>query len=190
MKEVLKRIFGAITEEQIKQFHEELGKRFVSKADFNSKLSEIASLKEALSGAETGNAMVEQLAAMQKRYDEETELMHQEMDRLKFDHAVELALAGSHAKNTKAVRALLDTKSLSLGENGVEGLSEQLAKIRKENGYLFEDIPMPGLGGRGNFARAGGPSLSREEFQKMNYAERMALFRDNRSLYEQLTGQR
>jgi len=62
------------------------------------------------------------------------------LSALKFDHALEGALAGAKAKSLKAVSALLDRSALSLGEDGsIVGLSDQLAKIKTENDFLFED---------------------------------------------------
>lgn len=46
MKEILTQLFGeAVTDDAIKQFNAELGKKFVAKADFNAKVEEIKTLK-------------------------------------------------------------------------------------------------------------------------------------------------
>lgn len=46
MKEILTQLFGeAVTEEALKTFNAELGKKFVAKADFNAKGEEIKTLK-------------------------------------------------------------------------------------------------------------------------------------------------
>lgn len=59
--------------------------------------------------------------------------------QIKFDHAMENALRGAKAKNAKAVRALLDESGLKIKEDGsIDGLSDQLDKVRAENDYLFE----------------------------------------------------
>ena len=48
MKAILTQLFGeAVTEDTLKQFNAELGKKFVAKADYNSKLEEIKGLAEA-----------------------------------------------------------------------------------------------------------------------------------------------
>lgn len=59
---------------------------------------------------------------------------------LKFDYALEGALTGAKAKNSKAVRALLNAEGLKLNEadGSIIGLKEQLEKIKSENDYLFE----------------------------------------------------
>ena len=46
MKEILTQLFGdAVTDDAIKQFNAELGKKFVAKADFNAKVEEVKTLK-------------------------------------------------------------------------------------------------------------------------------------------------
>ena len=46
MKEILTQLFGdAVTDDAMKQFNSELGKKFVAKADFNAKVEEVKTLK-------------------------------------------------------------------------------------------------------------------------------------------------
>lgn len=46
MKEILTQLFGnAVTDDAMKQFNAELGKKFVAKADFNAKVEEIKTLR-------------------------------------------------------------------------------------------------------------------------------------------------
>ncbi len=68
----------------------------------------------------------------------EVKALQDELNRVKLDGALEVALMKSGAKNTKAVRALLDRDSLSLKDGVLSGFSEQIAKVRTENGYLFD----------------------------------------------------
>ncbi len=68
-----------------------------------------------------------------------------QLEAMQFDHALESALSGAKARNTKAVCALLETDKLKLNKDGtLTGLSEQLDKIKAENDYLFEsEAPVP-----------------------------------------------
>lgn len=62
-----------------------------------------------------------------------------EIAKIKFDHALDVALTGAKAKNAKAVKALLNMEALKLIEDGsILGLSEQLEKIKSEADYLFD----------------------------------------------------
>lgn len=46
MKEILTQLFGdAVTDDAMKQFNAELGKKFVAKADFNARVEEVKTLK-------------------------------------------------------------------------------------------------------------------------------------------------
>lgn len=76
-----------------------------------------------------------------------------EIEKLKFDHALEGALTEARAKNPKAVKALLNFENLKLAEGGkIVDLDAQLKVIKEENDYLFEsDQPVPKIvtGGQG-----------------------------------------
>ena len=53
MKEILTQLFGeAVTEDALKQFNAELGKKFVAKRDYNSKIEKIKTLEDANSSLE------------------------------------------------------------------------------------------------------------------------------------------
>lgn len=75
------------------------------------------------------------------------------INEMKFEFALSRAVAESKAKNTKAVRALLDIDGMKQNGDEIVGLKEQLEKIKAENDYLFggEETPPPftkgGMGG-------------------------------------------
>ena len=62
-----------------------------------------------------------------------------ELSAIKLNNALEMALIKGKAKNTKAVKALLDTESIKLDGDKLLGLEEQLAKLKTDNSYLFEE---------------------------------------------------
>ena len=72
--------------------------------------------------------------------------LEKDIEKVKFDSAVELKLATSGARNTRALRGLIDMDKLSMGDNGLEGFDEQLEVIKAENDYLFT-VPTPMAGG-------------------------------------------
>ena len=60
MIEVLKMLYGdAVTEESLKRFQEELGKKFVPKSEFNQRGEELKMLREQLAEKETVSAGLE-----------------------------------------------------------------------------------------------------------------------------------
>ncbi|MBO5098984.1 MAG: phage scaffolding protein [Clostridia bacterium] len=50
------------------------------------------------------------------------------------------ALAKSGAKSEKAIWGFIDKNSLKLENGELKGFDSQLAEIKKEHGYLFEDM--------------------------------------------------
>lgn len=66
-----------------------------------------------------------------------------EIERLQFGYALDGALRTAGAKNSKAVRALLDEAGLKLNGDSIVGLDEQLKTIRENNDYLFNDDTQP-----------------------------------------------
>ena len=65
-----------------------------------------------------------------------------DIGKLKLDYALETALMASKAKNTKAVKALLDLESVKLDGDKLLGLDAQLENLKQEADYLF-DIEKP-----------------------------------------------
>ncbi|MEG0377444.1 MAG: phage scaffolding protein [Eubacterium sp.] len=61
-----------------------------------------------------------------------------QVDALKFDYAIKNALQGAKAKNTVAVKALLNLDGLKQNGDEIVGLKEQIDKIKTDNDYLFE----------------------------------------------------
>lgn len=58
---------------------------------------------------------------------------------LKVDKAVELALVGAKARDVGIVKSQLNSSALKLGEDGkLEGLAEQLDKLKTDKAFLFE----------------------------------------------------
>ena len=94
-----------------------------------------------------------------------------QISQMKFDYALSAALTGAKAKNTKAVKALLDMDGLKFNDNDgkIVGLDEQLAQIKTDNDYLFEsDEPAPEFvkGTNGGSGSVGGKKTS-----EMTYTE-------------------
>lgn len=142
-EETAKKVEAASTEEL---------KGYVEK----TKYSELETIKNQLEESnKTVNKQLEDLkkntgdaealkAEIQKMQDEnknkETEYTN-DIKKLKVDNAVELALIGAKAKNTKAVKALLNLENLEIGEDGkVKGLEDQIKNLTKDEGtaFLFE----------------------------------------------------
>lgn len=83
-------------------------------------------------------ALKTQIAEMQKANADAIKAKDAEIAKIKLDNAVDKALGESKAKNAKAVAALLNLDSAELLEDGtVKGLSEQIEKLKSDEGTAF-----------------------------------------------------
>lgn len=114
-----------------------------------------------------------------------------EIRQLKLDNAIESALSGAKAKNATAVKALLkDLDKAEIGEDGtVKGLAEQIEALQKSDAYLFEAKESKGKmkGATPGESRDTDTGITKEQFNRMPYKDRMNLFNTNRELYDSLT---
>lgn len=93
------------------------------------------------------------------------------------------AITASGAKNKKAVKALLELDKITLQEDGLKGLSEQLAELKKNSDYLFlSDEKKPKFTAQNKGAK----ELTKRGFELMGYKKRLKLFLENPALYKQL----
>lgn len=152
MVEVLKSLFGdAVTDEALKTFNEELGKKFVAKSDYNGKLEEInglnaqildrdkqlKTLKDSAGTSEELKKQIEQLQADNKAAKESYD---KQIGELKFNSALESALLKSGAVDSDLVKVKLNRDGLTLKEDGtLSGLEEQLKTVKENYGFLFEE---------------------------------------------------
>lgn len=77
-------------------------------------------------------ALRQQLGTLQTKYDTDIAAVRR-------DSAIDLALSGRRAKNSKAARALLNLEAIKLDGDKLTGLDDQLETLQKENPWLFED---------------------------------------------------
>lgn len=75
----------------------------------------------------------------------------EKIGKLKFDHALEVALTGAKAKDADVVKVKLNMENLKLGDDGkIIGLEDQLKGIKESHDYLFEpEKPTPKFLGSG-----------------------------------------
>ena len=72
------------------------------------------------------------------RYDTDIKALQEQIGKAKLDGALEAALAGSRARSTKAVRALLDMERVKRDGDTLIGLEDQLKALKASDPYLFE----------------------------------------------------
>lgn len=106
------------------------------KTQLSSLNEQIETLKKATGTDETLKVKLQEL---QDKYDTDTETLNKQLEGIKFDSTLELALTGSGAKSTKALRGLLDMDKIKLDGDTLIGLDEQLKSIQETESYLFAD---------------------------------------------------
>lgn len=111
-----------------------------------------------------------------------------EVEKIKFETAVNAELSGCGAKNVKALTGLLDMEKVTMKDGVLTGLSEQIEAIKQDNAYLFADEPAkPGFSA-GVTGTGGTPGITKEQFEKMGYAQRLQLRKSDPEAYKELTG--
>ena len=139
-----------LTEEQAKKVMDSIDGNFVTKARFNEVNQENKTMKKSVSDRDkqledlkksSGDnaALQQQISDLQKANADQQKAHETELNQLKLDNAVEVALSGAKAKSSKAVKAMLDMAKVKLGEDGkLSGFDEQIEALKKSDGWMFD----------------------------------------------------
>ncbi len=96
---------------------------------------------------------------------EETEAKRvAELEDMKLNHTLETGLLKAGAKNTKAVKALLDIEALKTSQNLDTDIEAAITGLKESDAYLFND-------GDNSQVIAGGQQLPSQELENMTYDE-------------------
>ena len=141
-----------LTEDQAKKVMDSLDGNFVTKARFNEVNEENKTLKQSVADRDKqledlkkssgDNAeLKKQIETLQQQNADQKKAHDAEMAQLKLDNAIDAALTAAGVKNIKAVRAMIDTSKMKLGEDGtVEGLSDAIKAVQKSDSYMFNTV--------------------------------------------------
>lgn len=153
----------------------------------------INELKESAGMTDELKLQIEKLQAENKTKDKAHAA---EIHSLKVDAAVNSALTEAKAKNIPAAKALIkDLDKAQFGEDGhIIGLSEQIQALQEGEGtsFLFD---IKSSGQPAGATPAGNPGgtppaqITKEQFKKMSYNERVQLYNTDKAAYDALTGQ-
>ena len=204
MKEILTQLFGeAVTDDAMKQFNAELGKKFVAKADFNAKVEEVKTLKgekktleddiAKLNENANGNEEVKkELEALKAKIDADAK--QAEADRISREKAESDERLFNEAVGEKkfshdAIKSHyfnLFRQDLAKEENKGKSAVDILHNLTKDDATAFTGVTAVKLQG-GTPQGVGGKSVTREDFNKMSYKERLQIYNENQALYNELT---
>lgn len=91
--------------------------------------------------AKDNETLQKQLDDLQGKFDQSKQDRENTIKTLKLNNAVDLAVAKSHARNTKAVKALIDMDKVKMTDDGLSGLDDQISSLQDSDSYLFEERP-------------------------------------------------
>ncbi len=84
--------------------------------------------------------LTKQVTDLQAKYDEDTKALTAQLNQTKLNGALNTALTGAKVRNPKAIKGLLDMYKVKLTDDGkLEGVDDQLAALKKSDGYLFDE---------------------------------------------------
>lgn len=158
--------------------------------DRDKQLNDLKNSKEDLEGLKS------QIETLQKDNKAKDEQYKAEIRNLRVNSAVDAALTGAKAKNHTAVKALLkDLDKAELLEDGtVKGLKEQIEALTKadDSKFLFdiETAPQTPKGATpASSPKASATGITKEQFNKMGYRDRLELFNNDPTTYNSLMGE-
>ena len=173
-----------------KASQEEL-KDYVEKSKYDEVSEENKTLKtsvsdrdkqlETLKASAGDNEELKKQIETMKQQNADREKAHKaELAQLKLDNAIDTALTAAGARNTKAVRALLDVSKVKLGEDGkLTGWEEQLKAIQKSDSYLFAEKQKNNFRGFQPGASGDTKPGTDVDMSKMTYEELTAYIENN-----------
>lgn len=201
----LKELLG---EELYTQVTEKLGDKrvavvndgsYIPKEKFDDKLDEIKGLKKEIDNRDSqlvnlkkslqGN---EDLTNKITDLEKENEEWSGKLAAAKKEFQVKMLATSFNAHDVNDILKLVDLETLTLDDNGeVKGLEEALNKIKEDKPYFFkqEQQEEPQLGGRTPQNLQTPPAqtgVTKEQFNKMGYAERMKIYNESPDLYKEL----
>lgn len=181
-----------LSDEQIEKIVDDYGKNYVSKSQFNQKNEESKTLKGEIDNYKNeidklkkdnkdNEDLVEQIDALKNQAAEREKNYKEQAKQMQVNNLVDLALIKNKAKNVTAAKALLkNLDKAEIVDGNVKGLSEQIEALKKSDAYLFYAIKTGHAPGEGD----GNPaSITKDDFNKMNYAQRVELYTSNPELY-------
>lgn len=121
-----------------------------------------------------------QIETMKQQNADQEKAHKAELAQLKLDNAIDAALTAAGAKNSKAVKALIDVSKVKLGEDGkLTGWDEQIKAVQKSDGYLFATQQQNNFRGFQPGASGDNKPGTKADMSKMSYEELAAYIENN-----------
>ncbi len=149
MLDWLKTILGTAYSEEIdKKVSDEIGKGFVARSDFNvlnetkktleGQISERDKQLEDLKKVDATGLQAE-ITRLQGENTTVKSDFDKQLKQIQLESALDVALLGARARDTKAVKPFLNLELVKLDGDKLLGFEEQLKSIKESKSFLFED---------------------------------------------------
>ena len=169
------------------------GKYDALQAMLDGKETELTTAHGLIADLKKGTKGNEELQGKITGYETQVSKLQAELEKTKLENAIQLALRDAKAVDPDYLAFKLREKygadELTLDENGkVKGMDDKLAGLKTQFPAQFE-----GAGSKKVIEnklpdnQGGGDSVTKEEFAKMGYQERLKLFNENPAEYAELT---
>lgn len=169
------------------------GKYDALQAQLDGKSTELDTANGLIAELKKGTKGNEELQGKITGYETQVQQLQAELEKTKLENAIQLALRDAKAVDPDYLAFKLREKykpeELTLDENGkVKGMDDKLAGLKTQFPAQFEssgnkkviENKLPDNQG-------GGDSVTKEDFAKMGYQERLKLFNENPTAYAELT---
>lgn len=169
------------------------GKYDALQAQLDGKSTELDTANGLIAELKKGTKGNEELQGKITGYETQVQQLQAELEKTKLENAIQLALRDAKAVDPDylafKLREKYKSEELTLDENGkVKGMDDKLAGLKTQFPAQFEssgnkkviENKLPDNQG-------GGDSVTKEDFAKMGYQERLKLFNENPTAYAELT---
>lgn len=132
--------------------------------------------------------LLEQVARLQDQIDKLTaqnEKLTKDLSAQNITTKIDEVLRKSGARNIETLKKILDWSNVQDTEDSLKQFTETVNKLKQDEPYLFSNNEVKGNLPQGDNT---GTSISKEDFHKMTYEEKAALFKRDKSLYDTLKG--
>lgn len=160
------------------------------KTDHEGKLAELTEAQNLIAELKKSSKGNEDLQGKITAYETQVAQLQAELEQTKLDSAIKVELLSSKALDVDYLTFKLKEKGeLALDENGkIKGWDDKLAGLKTQFPTQFE-----GSGSKKVIEnklpddQGGGDSVTKEDFTKMSYQERLKLYNENPETYAELT---
>lgn len=168
------------------------GKYEALQALLDGKTTELDTANGLIAELKKGTKGNEELQGKITGYETQVAQLQAELEKTKLENAIQLALRDAKAVDPDYLAFKLREKykpeELTLDENGkVKGMDDKLAGLKTQFPNQFESSGTKKVIENRLPDNTGGDSVTKEDFAKMGYQERLKLFNENPETYAELT---